>query len=112
MLAEVTTEFDRVLMSIYGYHKELHKFFKDHPRKSLVLDRTCEQVKYYEKLFRTRLTLDGRNEIIRACVTVFCKAVLDLKEQELFSDIEKAKLLKDKDLEDEMKEILVEVSPE
>jgi hypothetical protein len=114
LLFEVTNEFNTQLRAVFGSkndpktNMELYNFLHNHPSKEKVISNACNQVLIYERKYRTRLSILQRNVIIRECVQLWARTLIEMKEQQMMSRAKQNELKEKEDLKKEMNEILEE----
>lgn len=89
--------FNSWIETVFKKKPDMQKFLLNHERKTLAIDKCCEQVRLYEwqTMSPKRLTV---HEIIATSARLFCSMALKQKEQQLLSKNEKLRLREQNEL--------------
>ena len=117
MIKEITKVFDQAIInhidrakigSLGGDRRDIKAFFKNHERKSVVIDKCFKQIEIAEKKSTLKFNVYGFQKLIEAAAAMFMDAAIEERNQKLLSENEKARRVKEHtrldDFEEEMKE--------
>lgn len=97
MLLDVKQIFEDHLKTTLITQPEVLKFVLNHERKDLCIRNLCDQILVSERKLRAKFDQKKYKLMIESIANQFAQAAIDLKKQEILSQSEKKRLIKQAD---------------
>ena len=111
MKSDVLKVFDDTIKSIFKSKPDIIRMLLDHETKPKCIDELCYQIKLAE-LGSVKIDVIKYKLMITEIAKLFANAALEKKKQELLSDNERKRLIKDSDHIKEANEIVSDLNKE